>query len=102
VFVYLGGNFHIGERTLERKEMYAHGRAGLGLQDQLIGDGTLVRLVRIALAVVDAGLHHPLLVEGREASRLVEKLVHILVRSIGFHLKIWKKLNKNVSRRNNK
>jgi len=88
MFVYLRGNFHIRERTLQRKEMYAHGRAGLGLEDQLIGDGPLVGLMRIALAVVDARLHHPLLIEGREAGRLIKELVHVLVCAVGFHLEV--------------
>lgn len=72
MFVYLSRHLHVGERALQGEKVYAHGCACLCLQDQLVGDGALVRLVRITLAVVDTGLHHPLLVEGRETSCFVE------------------------------
>lgn len=88
VLVDLRRYLHVGEGSLEREEVYAHGCASLGLQNELIGNGTFVRLVRIPLAIVDARLHHPLLIEGREASGLIEQLVHILICAIRLHLQI--------------
>lgn len=89
VFVNLGRDLHVREGTLERKEMYTHGCASLGFQYELIGNGSLIRLMRIALAVVDSGLDHPLLIEGRETCRFIEQLMNILICAIGFHLQIY-------------
>lgn len=60
----------------------------IDVSTHLIRDLTLVDRVRIALRVVDARLDDPLVIEGGEARRLVEQLVHVLVGAVRLQLQI--------------
>lgn len=92
VLVDLGHHFGVRERSLENEEVNRKRRGGRGrrfrLQDQLICQLSLVRLMRIALAVIYARLYHKLVVERRKACRLVVELLNILVGAIGLHLQV--------------
>jgi hypothetical protein len=51
---------------------------------------TIRALCRVPLVFgVDESLDHPLVVERREPSRLIEQLVHEFVRAVWFHLQIY-------------
>lgn len=113
MLVNLRVDLHVRKRALQAEEVNGQRRAGLGFQNQLsrivtrhqilasvryccrahqldylIGDLSIVDCMRIALRVVDACLHHPLVIEGGEARRLVEQLVHVLIGAVRFQLQI--------------
>lgn len=88
VLVDLRFALNVREGAPQHEKVHRQRARRLRLQDQLIVDVPLARLVRIALALVDDGLHDPLVVEGGEARRLVVQTVHVLVRTVWLHLEI--------------
>lgn len=88
MLVNLRVEFHVGEGALERKEVNGQRSGRFRLQDQLVRELAIVGLMRISLAVVYSRLHGPLMVEGGEARRLIKQLLHVFIRSVGFHLQI--------------
>ena len=52
----------------------------------LVSHAALRALSWVSLAIVNACLHHPLIVESGEPARLIEQLMHKLIRAIWFHL----------------
>lgn len=64
-----------------------HERCGrFRLEYQLVGQLAFDALRRIALIVVDSALDHPVVVEDREATGLIEKSLYVLVGAVRFEL----------------
>lgn len=85
-------DLHVRKGTLQHKVVNLQGTRGFCLQNQLICNAALTRLVDISLAVVDCCLHHPLIVEGGKFGRLIVELVHVLVGSVWLQLQICEEI----------
>lgn len=88
MLVDLGLALDVREWSSQHKKVHRQWARGLGLEDQLVVDVPLARLMGIALTLVDDGLHDPLVVEGGKARRFVVQTVHVLVGTVWLHLEI--------------
>lgn len=88
MLVDLRVRFDVREWTPQHKEVHRQGAGGFRLQNELIGDIPLTRLVRVTLAFVDDRLDHPLVVERGESGSLVVQTVYVLIGTVWLHLEV--------------
>lgn len=88
VLVDLRNGLDVREGAPQHKEVHRQRAGRFRLQNQLIGDVTLARLMRITLAFVNYRLHNPLMVERGETGRFVVETMDVLIGTVWLHLEV--------------
>ena len=84
-----GIHVDVGVRALDRDVLQLHRRRRqLRLEHELVGEGAIGAVHGVFLVVIHPRLHHPLVAEGAEATRLVEQLADVVVRAIRPQLQV--------------
>ena len=79
----------VGVRALNCDVLQLHRRRRqLRLEHKLIGEGAIRAVHGVLLVVIHPRLHHPLVAEGAEATRLVEQLADVVVCAIRPQLQV--------------